>query len=234
MATSRGGAAVSRRRGFDRAAAGLHGFPGVQAGAVEVTVFDSTTPRLRGVKAHRAAIVVADDITTVTGLAVTSPARTLVDLAGCSDIATSLLARMLDDCAIRRLCRPDDVAECLDRCQARRGRRRLLALLDQRMRADSHHEARWLRRLQRAGLCPPAVGYQLVVDDRVMVLDFAWPEHRVGIEVDGWQPHATRSAFDRDRLRDLAAARAGWTILRVTSHTPPAELFATIRPLVSQ
>lgn len=217
-----------------RAAAGLHGFPGVLPGHVEVTVFDRTTPRLRGVVAHRASILVADDVVVVNRLPATSPARTVVDLAACNDIDSALLTRIVDDCAVRRLCTPDEVAGCLDRCEARRGRRRLLSIVDQRVRADSHLEAVWLRRLQRAGLRPPAVGYQLVVDGRVLVLDFAWPEHRVGIEVDGWQPHATRGAFDRDRLRDLAAVRIGWTILRVTSRTPPTELFATLRPLVSQ
>lgn len=217
-----------------RAAAGLFGFPGVKPGAVEVTVFDSVTPRLRGVTAHRSSVLVADDITVASGLAVTSPARTLVDLAGCADLHTTLLARMIDDCSMRRLCRPSDVDECLARCETRRGRRRLLTLLDQRVRTDSHLEAQWLRRLRQEGLAPPAVGYQLVVDGRVMVLDFAWPEDCVGIEVDGWRPHASRGAFDRDRLRDLAAVRVGWTILRVTSRTPPAELYATLRPLVSQ
>jgi hypothetical protein len=138
-----------------------------------------------------ASVLHADDIVTAGGLPATSPARTIIDLAGCADIALRLIVRMLDDCTVRRLCTPDDVAQCLGRCEARRGRRRLRAVLDQRLRGDSHLEARGLRRLQRARLAPPAVGYQLVVGGRLLVLEFAWPAHRVGIEVDGWQPHAT-------------------------------------------
>ncbi|MBW3669499.1 MAG: type IV toxin-antitoxin system AbiEi family antitoxin domain-containing protein [Actinobacteria bacterium] len=217
-----------------RAAAGLHRFPGVRAGAVEVTVFGMTTPRLQGVIAHRATALYPEDVTEAQGLPATAPARTLLDLAGRRDVSTPLLVRMVDDCAVRRLCSPDDVATCIERNDARWGTRRLRRVIAERVQADSHLEAQWLRRLRRAGLAPPEVGYQLVVDSTVLVLDFAWPEQRVGIEVDGWQPHGTRSAFDRDRLRDLAATRIGWRILRVTSRTPPATLFRTVHSLISQ
>ena len=213
-----------------RAAAGLHRLAGIAPGAVEVTVFDMRTPRLVGVTAHRASVLYADDLTVVQGLPVTSAARTVVDLAPL--VGPIMLQRLLDDCIVRRLCTADEVAECLDRSEARRGRRRLVPLLDARVRSESRLEQLWLRRLQRAGLAPPEVGFQLVVDKQVLVLDFAWPTRRVGIEVDGWRPHATRHAFDRDRARDLAAVRVGWTILRVTSRTPPSRLFATLRPLV--
>lgn len=218
-----------------RAAAALHGFPGVMPGAVEFTVFDATTPRVNGAVAHRSSVLYVDDLAKVGGFDVTAAARTLVDLAAYRDIDTSLLRRMLDDCAVRRLCLPNDVAASLERCGThRRGSVRLRRLVEERVRSDSHLEQVWLRRLLRAGLRPPEVGYQLVVDGSVLVLDFAWPEHRVAVEVDGWRPHATRRAFDHDRLRDLAAVRAGWTVLRVTSRTPPAHLFATIRQLISQ
>lgn len=217
-----------------RAAAGLHRFPGVRAGAVEVTVFGVTTPRLQGLIAHRATALYPEDVTEAQGLPTTAPARTLVDLSGRRDVSTALLVRMVDDCAVRRLCSPDDVAACIERNDARWGTRRLRTVIAERVQADSHLEQLWLRRLRRAGLAPPAVGYQLVVDATVLVLDFAWPEQRVAIEVDGWRPHATRSAFDRDRVRDLAAAGLGWRILRLTSRTPPASLFRTIRSLISQ
>jgi very-short-patch-repair endonuclease len=47
-------------------------------------------------------------------------------------------------------------------------------------------------------------------------LDFAYPEHRVGIEADGRRWHSDTGAFERDRVRHNALAGAGWTILRVT------------------
>jgi len=145
-----------------RAAAGLHRLAGIAPGAVEVTVFDMRTPRLVGVTAHRASVLYADDLTVVQGLPVTSAARTVVDLAPL--VGPIMLQRLLDDCIVRRLCTADEVAECLDRSEARRGRRRLVPLLDARVRSESRLEQLWLRRLQRAGLAPPEVGFQLVVD----------------------------------------------------------------------
>jgi very-short-patch-repair endonuclease len=211
-----------------RAAAGLHHFPGVLPGAAEITVFCRTSPRLPGVTAHRATLLVAEDITEVDGFPVTTPARTVVDLAAV--VHPALLERMLDRCD------PHEVAACLERIgtASRRGTRPLRVMLAARVGGESPLEQRWLRRLKRAGLPPPVVGYQLVVGNRVLILDMAWPEHRVALEVDGWSAHSTRTQFDRDRERDLVATRAGWRVLRVTSRTPLNDLMATLTPLVSQ
>lgn len=46
--------------------------------------------------------------------------------------------------------------------------------------------------------------------------DFAWPEVRLGLELDSWQFHGTPSAFENDRARDVALAEAGWQVLRFT------------------
>ena len=46
--------------------------------------------------------------------------------------------------------------------------------------------------------------------------DFAWPGHRLIVEVDGWAAHGHRLAFERDRARDLAHQAAGWTVVRLT------------------
>lgn len=211
-----------------RAAAGLHRFPGVLPGAAEITVYCRTAPRLTDVTVHRATLLVADDITVVDGFPTTTPARTVVDLAATTH--PILLERMLDRCD------PAEVDACLERIGtvSRRGTRRLRALLDARIGGESPLERTWLRRLRRAGLPPPVLGYQLVVGGRVLVLDMAWPEHRVAVEVDGWSAHGTRTQFDRDRERDLLATRAGWRVLRVTSRTPPDQLVATLTSLVSQ
>lgn len=211
-----------------RAAAALHGFPGVLPGAPEITVFDRTTPRLSGVAAHRAGTLHVDDVCEVGGFIATSPARTLVDLGH-----HRLLARMLDHCLDRRLCTVADLEACIDRLG--RGPARLRALLaDRNGGGESALERAWLVRLRRAGIPKPVVGYQLVVRHRVLILDLAWPEHRVGVEVDGWSAHRTRSRFDADRERDLVAAQAGWRLLHVTSRTPVSELLATLLPLLSQ
>ncbi|MDQ3757354.1 MAG: DUF559 domain-containing protein [Actinomycetota bacterium] len=211
-----------------RAAAALHGFPGVLPGAVEITVFCRTAPRLAGVVVHRTTLLVADDLTEVNGIPTTTPARTVVDLA--ATLHPHLLERMLDRCD------PLEVVACLDRVgtASRRGTRNLRALLDARVGGESPLEKTWVRRFRRSGLPPPELGYQLVIGSRVIVLDMAWPDHRVAVEVDGWSSHGTRTQFDRDRERDLWATRAGWRVLRVTSRTPVREVLATLHSLLSQ
>jgi very-short-patch-repair endonuclease len=47
-------------------------------------------------------------------------------------------------------------------------------------------------------------------------VDFHWPAHRLVAEVDGWQFHGHRLAFERDRVRDAELQLLGYTVLRFT------------------
>jgi very-short-patch-repair endonuclease len=214
-----------------RAAAGLHGLPGVLPGAGEVTAYGGTKVALDGITVHQAQLLIVDDLTEASGVPVTTPSRTLVDMAPAVD--SRLLAKMVDHAVRRELCCEDDLLACLDRLGAdrRHGSARIRRLVTGDGRTGSALEALWLRRLRRAGLEPPARQHQLVVDGRVIVLDFAWPAQRVGLECDGFAYHSSRSGFDRDRLRDLLTARLGWTVIRVTSTTPVHEVVATVSEL---
>jgi very-short-patch-repair endonuclease len=49
-------------------------------------------------------------------------------------------------------------------------------------------------------------------------VDAYWPEHRVILEVDGYDPHAHWAAFERDRRRDQSLTAAGFTVIRTTWH----------------
>jgi very-short-patch-repair endonuclease len=67
--------------------------------------------------------------------------------------------------------------------------------------------------------------------------DFVFATQRLVVETDSWQYHHTRQAFERDRARDLALARAGYRTLRVTyrqlEDTPnqaAAAIAAALRP----
>lgn len=44
--------------------------------------------------------------------------------------------------------------------------------------------------------------------------DFAWPECRLAVEVEGWGRHQRRQGFDDDCEKYNAAELAGWTLLR--------------------
>jgi hypothetical protein len=47
-------------------------------------------------------------------------------------------------------------------------------------------------------------------------VDFAWPDHKVILECDGYEFHAARDSFQRDRRRWSALTAAGWQVVIVT------------------
>ena len=47
--------------------------------------------------------------------------------------------------------------------------------------------------------------------------DFHWPRQRLVVEVDGWEFHREREAFERDRDRGLIHRLAGWDFVRVSA-----------------
>ena len=51
--------------------------------------------------------------------------------------------------------------------------------------------------------------------DRFLV-DFLWRHERLIVEVDGWESHRTRSAFEEDRARDARLTVLGYQVLRYT------------------
>lgn len=72
-----------------------------------------------------------------------------------------------------------------------------------------------------------STGYASV--GRVFRVDLAYPAVGLAIELDGWEFHHTRSAFDQDRSRANALVAAGWTLVRFTSRTTDAEMLRTVR-----
>ena len=47
-------------------------------------------------------------------------------------------------------------------------------------------------------------------------MDFAYPQRRLAVELDGFESHGQRDAFDRDRARQNQLVLLGWTVLRFT------------------
>jgi very-short-patch-repair endonuclease len=63
-------------------------------------------------------------------------------------------------------------------------------------------------------------------------VDAFWPDARLVIEVDSWEHHRDRAAFERDRVVDAELRLAGYTVVRVTYRRlrdQPEEVAATIR-----
>ena len=201
-------------------AAALHGIPLARHSDVDhVTVPRQARrphrPRLR-VHAHD---LPPGDVMEIDGLAVTTPARTLLDLLLDGDRLTATWAC---EAAVRTgLATADQVRGRL--AQARRvpgivRARRRFALADGRSESVLETAIRLL--LHDAGLPAPEVQLSIVdgAGREIFRLDLAYLAHRVALEADGREVHETPPAVLRDRWRQNDLANRGWTVLRFTWH----------------
>jgi predicted transcriptional regulator of viral defense system/very-short-patch-repair endonuclease len=213
-----------------RSAAWLHGLMMRPWSTIEITVPSSSNVDLHGVTAHQARVARKDRMS-IDGIPVTTPARTLVDLTG--HLADDWVQRLVHEAVMRRLCGYEDVAEVLKRVGGRGhpGTATLRAVLADAV-GSTPLEAKWHRILCEAGLKPPARQHQVVIGERVFLLDYAWPDHRVALEIDGFVAHRTSDSFDRDHAKLLALRAAGWEVLCVTNRTPPAAAIAFLRRFI--
>jgi very-short-patch-repair endonuclease len=171
------------------------------------------TPGLRVHQTHLA----PGDAMLLNGVPVTSPARTILDVAG--DVTPRELEQAL--AAAERLRRRvrSDLAELLRTHPRHRGSgalRRLLAALAATGTAplflrSAAEQAAWELVLE-LGLPLPLVNQRL----EGIEVDFHWPELRIVVEVDGFEFHSGIEAFHRDHERDRALAIAGYQVLRFT------------------
>jgi very-short-patch-repair endonuclease len=182
-------------------------------GPVDVTVPErklASTPRIR---IHCVQALDQRDIRALHRIPITTPARTLLDLA--TILPPYLLERALAEAQVRRLARRGDLVEQLARNPGRPGTRVLRWLLD--LKGDpaatrSEAERRLLKLIRAADLSSPEVNARVGHYE----VDFLWREQRIVVEVDGFRFHSSRAAFERDRQRDAALAAGGYTVIRVT------------------
>ena len=192
-------------------AAVLSGFHPPPAGAIHVTVVARDARGRDGIRAHTVATLHPSDGTQRLGIPVTSPARTLLDLA--SQATQRELARAVDEARVLRLVTDASLAEQLGRYPRHRGTRPLRAATTPEPRLTrSEAERRLLELIRAAGLPEPQTNVALAGHE----VDFLWPAHGLVVEVDGYAFHSKRSSFERDRRRDAALTLAGYRVIRVT------------------
>jgi len=214
-------------------AGSLWALPGVSDDAIHVVTSLDRWVRLAGVQGHRSGALFTADLATRHQITVTTPARTLVDLS--AHLSLHQLGRAVDDALRRRIL----TLQALDRCVARLagapGRRpaAVQELLAERVPGydpgDSDLETRVLRVVVGAGFPPPVQQYRVKVGGRTFKIDLAYPARRLAIELDGWEFHRSRTAFDDDRSRANLLVANGWKLVRFTSRTPDAEIVGCLR-----
>ena len=164
-----------------------------------------------GLRIHRTPTLQADEITKHQGLRVTTPARTLLDLAAI--LTPRALERALDEAEVKQLYDRTSL-DALARAHAgERGARALTQALDEDGEptlTDSELEELMLALCADHDLPRP--------EPRAWVaglrVDFLFAASRLVVETDGYRYHRTRRAFERDRERDAILARAGYRVLR--------------------
>ncbi|HEX9968742.1 MAG TPA: DUF559 domain-containing protein, partial [Acidimicrobiales bacterium] len=98
--------------------------------------------------------------------------------------------------------------------------------------AGSAAEVAFLRLVRQAGLPRPKRQFAIPLGrSEVATVDFAWPQARFVVEVDGFDAHGGRQAFYRDRARDNAIRDQGWGLRRVTPEDIRERPEATIAAL---
>ncbi len=181
---------------------------------VEVTVVGIDARSRPNLVVHRARTLSQEDVRLWKGLPVTSPARTLVDLAGILDMAELEAAYAI---ALRRKrVRLDEIGAAMARAPGHKGVAMLKALVDGGAHPTltrSRYE-RKLRSLIRAADLPQPLVNTKVEGHEV---DFFWPKHRLVVEFDGFDTHGHRTSFETDRLRDQRLIAAGHRVLRITA-----------------
>lgn len=189
--------------------------------------------RLEGVVAHQSTNLVAADRAQLGAIALTSPARTLVDSSG--RVPPHRLGPVVDDALRKGLVRLADLRACHERVDTGPGRRHTIAMravLEERApgyaAGDSQREADIVRLLADPGLPAPVLGHRVRIGRHTYKLDIAWPEAMACIEFDGWATHGTFTAFHRDRQRLRRITAAGWTVLLATAQTDLHELVGDV------
>lgn len=195
---------------------------------VDVTLVGGLAGQRPGIRPHRASSLPAGDVVLRHGLRVTTPARTLLDLAATAP--RDVLERLTEEAQVQRLVSPGELAATVQRGTGRPGVAKLRAVLDfidEPLFTRSEAEKR-LRALCRSSALPMP---RTNVKRAGWEADAVWDRQRLVVEVDGHQFHSTRASFERDRRKDADLMLAGYRVLRITWRRltrEPEQVIATI------
>jgi very-short-patch-repair endonuclease len=183
---------------------------------VEVTSPPPSRARRRGLVCHEA-VVAEDERLLVDGIPVTSPFRTVFDLA--TVLRLRELERVLNEAEVRGLRDRVSLPILLERYPGRRGARNLRALLESERPEGitrNDFEEAFLALIDAHGLPRPRMNADLAVRGRFFEIDALWERERVALELDSRGVHGTPKKFESDRQRDRILVAEGWRTTRVT------------------
>jgi very-short-patch-repair endonuclease len=213
-----------------RTAGVLWALDGIERGDVEIGVGEGHAPRRPGTA--RLGSLGPGDVTDLDGIAVTTVARTLVDLT--SVVAPSVVERSLE-CALRRGLVPSSWAHQPEVPPGSRAGRVLRDIVAARPAGapptESDAETLFAQLVRRAGLAAPERQVVVRLGGRTYRLDFAWRRLRLAVEIDGASVHGP-DRLGADLRRQNHIILDGWMILRFTWYMvakEPAGVAGTVR-----
>ncbi|MFN2594228.1 MAG: endonuclease domain-containing protein [Actinomycetota bacterium] len=174
----------------------------------------------RSVDVRRVRSLSDSDVTEVTGIPATTPARTVIDLG--SEIDSERLEVAVESALRKKLTTLPDISKGLARRGGRGVRgtavlRKVLARLEVGgPPTRSILEQKMRRLLTHAGLPRMVREYKVTLAGRTFFLDFCYPEVKVAVEVEGWEWHSGRRKWQNDLERRNLLSGAGWLILNFT------------------
>ncbi|MDQ3265287.1 MAG: hypothetical protein M3Y59_16795 [Myxococcota bacterium] len=219
-----------------RTAARLHRFWGVDGFPLELTLPGRVVAVPPQVVAHRGEVPTGDTCL-VRGLRLTTPARTLLDLAPKLDPVH--LAIMLEAARRRDRTLVSTLRERLPGSVLSSNLQRtfhgLLADCDRRPRPmDSPFELQFWHRWPFTGLPSPTPQFEVRDKRGRMYVDFAWPEQKVAVETMGYGTRKTDESFNEDARRAGRLIELGWQVVQITYAMFCEDFFSGVRRSIAR
>ena len=199
------------------------------ATTIDVSVSTAGGRNRAGLRIHRHPGLRPGEIIRHHGIPVTTPSRTILDLA--ATLNRRQLERALDQAEIQELTDMRALDAIAQAHPGHRGARKLTAALATHTPGTtltrSELEERFLDLCRVHGLPRPHVNATAAG----LEVDFLFAKQRLIVETDGWRYHRSRSAFERDRRRDATLTAAGYRTLRLTHRQLTTDHQAVARAL---
>lgn len=214
-----------------RAAAALHGAKWVDETApIELLWRNNHAPP--GIIARNERFA-EDEVTTIRGLRVATPARTGFDLA--RHLLGAAAVAHLDDLARATGITRRDLITLVDRYPKARGNKRARSLIDMMDGGAESPKESWLRLvLISAGLPPPTTQIKVTDSRFVAYLDMGWETPMVAVEYDGDHHRLDRNQYVKDIRRAEILERLGWLVIRVIKEDRPHAIVERVARALTQ
>jgi very-short-patch-repair endonuclease len=219
-------------------AAALWGIRGFSGGAIHVTAPHKSTSTKR-IRRHHSPLP-DDEQAVEEGIPVTSVHRTIFDLA--SEVDVDAVVTMIKEAEYLNRWDRLSLPDLLERCPGKRGSRKIRFAL-QRLKEEppgrkrSRLEERFGPFLRRHSLPLPRFNDWILLDAKRYKVDCHWPHLHLIVELDGWEGHSSRSAFQDDRARDRALHATGFLVVHLTwsqLDVEPEEVASDLRRMLQR